>query len=364
MKEYWRQKPVILVRNPNVNKKAQRATELQTLKATAASAPLPLAGMESYAFRNEAQISLQEYLEQLTQSESNINVDAINASIPSFSFGTDVLEIGTKYYQVPTVLLELKDQLAEWSFQLAVAASGAGLAFHWHGDALAEVLHGQRRWFLASPERSPVFHPRRTTAQWIRDVYTPLYNTKEPNHTILECTLRPNEALYIPADWFHATLSLGQAVSITTSFAAAWRRDWQDTPNAKMLQALEQQDFSTALRQARAQQRPHHFPSQAWVGVILTLYAKTLTDEARLVQTLQEARIATTTCQKLNPLYPACHVWHYRQLQALARLLPNQSDQLLQEAAASQEQALKLGWDDELLDPKWQPKSMSRKQKA
>ena len=110
------------------------------------------------------------------------------------------------------------------------------------GAAIAEVLHGAKRWFLFPPatagaapaapvspftERSsasddsaaddsaassstaelsfPSFRPELSQLQWLARVYPNLPAASRP----LQCTLRPGELIYIPGLWYHATTNLG-----------------------------------------------------------------------------------------------------------------------------------------------------------
>ena len=370
--KYWRMAPVIIERQLP-SSAAQRLTEKQTLLQKFGTTDVPLAGYEAYAFRGkEKRSTLTDYLSNM----STVTAESA-ANTTRFAFGIDQFGVGD-VYDVPRVVRDLKEGNhndnklnLEWHFQVAVAESGAGLAFHWHADVFAETLHGVRRWFLYPPVRSPVFNPRATSARWLRDQHE---SSPEQRQALQECTIRPNEAIYVPADYFHSTLSLGQAVSITTSFAAVYRRDRYKLDNgpsdhAYMLDALEKKNFALAIHhcQQLVQFRPHNFSPVAWLGVLHTLHAKThVEDEQAVVASLEAARKATRQCIELNPLYAPCHVWQSRQLTALAMIYSQQdvnngiSVLLRQEADVSRRAAAALSSvdDDEILDPRWQPKGM------
>jgi hypothetical protein len=385
--QYWRKAPVIIERQLP-SRAAQQLTEKQSLLHKFGTTHVPLAGYEAYAFRGQPQsITLTDYLSNMT----TVTAESA-ANTTRFAFGIDQFGVGD-VYDVPRVVRDLKlghqnhlgvdNQLnLEWHFQVAVAESGAGLAFHWHADVFAETLHGVRRWFLYPPVRSPVFNPRATSARWLRDQHADhdSLSSPEQQQALQECTVRPNEAIYVPADWFHSTLSLGQAVSITTSFATVYRKDRYKLDNgpsdhAYMLDALEQKNFALAIHhcQQLVQHRPHNFSPVAWLGVLHTLHAKTHAgDEQAIIDSLDAARDATRQCLELNPLYAPCHVWQSRQLTALAMIYSKQDGNngrsmlLRQEADVSRRAAAALSSvdDDEILDPRWQPKGMKMKQEA
>jgi Cupin-like domain len=381
--DYWRQKPLILLRSPETNRKAHQYTTKQNMMDTFASRSVPIAGVEAYAFREERTQLFTDYLAQLSSEQMpSANAKAKNVT---FNFGMDPYGVGD-VYTVPFLLNDApktdnddKNMYSSahhiqrsWHFQVAVAGSGVGLPFHWHGDVFAEVLHGQRRWFLFPPNNSPQFNPRTTSAQWFRDIYRPYHESSALPNALLECTMRPDEALYVPADWFHATLSLGEAVSITTSFAQQYRQDRYSIPqsgstdHSYMLDALEQRDFPKALRHAHnliETYRTQSFVPYSWLGVIYTLQAPTLQSEANIRSTLEKATAAMERCIELNPYYAPCYVWYSRQLMTLSYVLPDRQENYQQRAARAKQMAAELSFeaDDELLDPRWQPKPKQKK---
>ncbi|XP_072335920.1 uncharacterized protein jmjd8 [Scyliorhinus torazame] len=68
------------------------------------------------------------------------------------------------------------------------------------------------RWFLYPPEKTPGFHPNKTTLSWIFGTYPYLTEGDKP----MECTIRPGEVLYFPDCWWHATLNIDTSVFIST----------------------------------------------------------------------------------------------------------------------------------------------------
>lgn len=404
--EYWRRKPVILLRKNETNIVAQRMTLKHVLLEKFGEKQIPLAKLESYAFRDEQYGTLRDYI-------NNIHKQGIPNNTTRFAFSSDQFQEVGDVYIVPNTMSEIHNLLHP-SFQVAIAGSGTGLSFHWHGDVWAETLHGARRWLLFPPHTSPPFNPRMTSAEWIREIRPKLFreanqqqaNNEELKHisaiklAFQECTLKQNEAIYVPAEWFHATLSLGEAVSITTSYASTFRRDRYHmkhgtSDHAHMIDSFGSQDFVKAHKYAEQlrQYRPNSFVPYGWLGVILTMDAKTqhvgsLTEFQNAVKL---AHSATLKCIELNPYYCPCHVWANRQLKALIALqeqFHSSEDtdkkkitssgsnqqlllQMLQQAQMHAEMAEKLSSivDDEILDPRWQPKYMtaaaaSRRKKA
>ena len=138
--DYWRQKPVILIRVPGTNHEIHTRTHKDALVRSSGDAMIRLATYESYAFREkEIKGSFADYLQDLKPVSPN------TTSNTTFAFGADPYGVGD-YYVVPDVISSLRDELdLEWHYMVAVAASGAGLAMHWHADVFAETLQGRRR---------------------------------------------------------------------------------------------------------------------------------------------------------------------------------------------------------------------------
>lgn len=93
-------------------------------------------------------------------------------------------------------------------------------SFHTHDAAWSEPLHGRKRWYvfelrigpfidepcryLFPPGAKPSFNADESQLQWLTYVYPLLDERDKP----LECTVHVGETIYIPRDWYHATLNL------------------------------------------------------------------------------------------------------------------------------------------------------------
>jgi len=67
-------------------------------------------------------------------------------------------------------------------------------------------------WFLYPPFQRPHFGPDKTSLHWVTTEYPLLTEDAKP----LQCILSPGQVLYIPEDWLHSTLNLGQSVFISS----------------------------------------------------------------------------------------------------------------------------------------------------
>jgi hypothetical protein len=107
-------------------------------------------------------------------------------------------------------------EYADAPLLLALGGSGSGIPFHEHRDAFNEVLVGAKRWSLYPPGAFKRiadafgFDPRRPHLEWLRTVLPTLPPAARP----LECVQRAGEVLFIPRNWFHATLNMGETVAV------------------------------------------------------------------------------------------------------------------------------------------------------
>ncbi|KAM9210900.1 jmjC domain-containing protein 8 isoform 2-T2 [Dugong dugon] len=152
-------------------------------------------------------LPFQEYVEQLLhpQDPTSLGNDTL------YFFGdnnfTEWAPLFRHYSPPPFGLLGTTP-----AYSFGIAGAGSGVPFHWHGPGFSEVIYGRKRWFLYPPEKTPEFHPNKTTLAWFHDTYPTLALSARP----LECTIQAGEVLYFPDRWWHATLNLDTSVFIST----------------------------------------------------------------------------------------------------------------------------------------------------
>ncbi|XP_015992186.2 jmjC domain-containing protein 8 isoform X4 [Rousettus aegyptiacus] len=133
------------------------------------------------------------------------------------SFGNNVVRLSTantySYQKVDLPFQEYVEQMLHPQDPTSLGnGAGSGVPFHWHGPGFSEVIYGRKRWFLYPPEKTPEFHPNKTTLSWLQNIYPALTPSARP----LECTIQAGEVLYFPDRWWHATLNLDTSVFIST----------------------------------------------------------------------------------------------------------------------------------------------------
>eukprot|EP01051_Picozoa_sp_SAG22_P008156 SAG22_NODE_606_length_8615_cov_6.190348_10_plen_250_part_00 len=115
----------------------------------------------------------------------------------------------------------------------------------------------------------------------------------------------PNEAIYVPDAWFHATLSIGHGVSLA-SFIASKAPLFRGVAAAEPY--VQRQDWPKCAATAKriTQKFPHTFIGWLYWGFCSFQQTQTQPHHASL---LPEAMSALEKCVELNPLFAPCHTW-------------------------------------------------------
>mmetsp|Transcript_93933 Transcript_93933/g.176548 ORF Transcript_93933/g.176548 Transcript_93933/m.176548 type:complete len:481 (+) Transcript_93933:69-1511(+) len=96
---------------------------------------------------------------------------------------------------------------------LLIGAGMSGVGFHRHSATLQMLAHGYKRWFFYPPEKSPPGgdHGGWPVYDWTDSVYPKLEADLKP----IECIQKPDDLIWVPELWFHATLNLGDTVAVS-----------------------------------------------------------------------------------------------------------------------------------------------------
>jgi hypothetical protein len=129
-----------------------------------------------------------------------------------------------------------------------VCVSGSGAPIHFHGDAWNAIAYGRKRWFLFRPDIA--MYTTMPIADWLVREYpaTPTPATLHPHPHLHAHThthhpqyrhrhLRPQEVvqeagdvLFVPRDWAHGVVNLGNTIGVACEFKADVREsnadDW------------------------------------------------------------------------------------------------------------------------------------------
>ena len=89
---------------------------------------------------------------------------------------------------------------------LSLGQEGTGVGLHSHSEGWLAQVTGRKGWYLTDSLARSAF---------IKDKHGCELFHKPPREGVDQCVVAPGEALYLPADWYHATCNLDQ---LTVSF--------------------------------------------------------------------------------------------------------------------------------------------------
>jgi len=133
---------------------------------------------------------------------------------------------------------------ASVAYSYGVGGPLSGVPYHIHGPGWSESIYGRKKWFLSPPMFVPVFNGNETAARAAMrfkangnkakfKMKTMNMNGKNENKKmknkngfdvdkygnekkVLACVVHPNQAVYFPDRWWHATLNLDESVFISS----------------------------------------------------------------------------------------------------------------------------------------------------
>jgi len=214
-------RPVIFRRPDGAggNAAARRATERHRLVEAHGGDTVVLSSANTYSY-DKRRVPLAHYLEEGREYMGQHTAESL-ANETWYMFGDndhggwgDVFDAYAQppYYQEHELLSGFETALS-----FGIGGSGTGVPFHVHGGGFSEVLWGRKRWFLTQEGVVPRFDPNRTTLYWLQYDYD---KTVPANLSFLQgvydCVIGPGEVLWFPANWYHATLNIGQTVFMST----------------------------------------------------------------------------------------------------------------------------------------------------
>eukprot|EP01119_Soliformovum_irregulare_P016416 TRINITY_DN4742_c0_g1_i1.p1 TRINITY_DN4742_c0_g1~~TRINITY_DN4742_c0_g1_i1.p1 ORF type:complete len:273 (+),score=57.36 TRINITY_DN4742_c0_g1_i1:3-821(+) len=205
LSKYEGKKPVIITVDPSRNSAFKEACSKHNLIESYGDVKIILSTANTHSY-DKVQSTLGEYIDKHMgpQDLSKSGQETL------YHFGDNNFEDLKDLfalYEWPPYAIATEKGVTSWG----LGGSGSGVPFHTHGAVFAEVMYGQKRWFLYPPNQTPLFNPNELTLKWLNEVYPQLNATHRP----LECTLGVNEIIYFPSHWWHATLNIGQSVFIS-----------------------------------------------------------------------------------------------------------------------------------------------------
>ncbi|XP_035666878.1 jmjC domain-containing protein 8-like [Branchiostoma floridae] len=158
--------------------------------------------INSHGGEAEEMIAIKDYV--------HVHMDKVNAS----SLGTTYLaddkllkygELQDKIY--PPEYLQYFRRPAGLLF---LGRSGLGLGWHAHGDAWNGVVFGEKHWYVYNRSAFPPGMHFYESADWVEYVHKLLPPNKRP----LECTQEAGDIVYIPQDFHHSVVNVGETIAV------------------------------------------------------------------------------------------------------------------------------------------------------
>ncbi|KAM6424321.1 jmjC domain-containing protein 8 isoform 2-T2 [Liasis olivaceus] len=143
-----------------------------------------LSTANTYSY-HKVDLPFQDYVDHLLEPQ---DLASLGSETLYFFGDNNFTEWGSLFQKYNPPPFQLPGTMGAYSF--GIGGSGSGVPFHWHGPGFSEVIFGRKHWFLYPPEKTPQFHPNKTTLSWFLDTYPSLLPWEKP----VECTIRPGEA--------------------------------------------------------------------------------------------------------------------------------------------------------------------------
>jgi hypothetical protein len=142
-------------------------------------------------------VKLKDFFESAT---TTFDIFAFERSSDLFAQAPELLKEANKLSQ-PYFHRSIKEQ--DWILSLGSKASG--IHFHHHADGWSYLFYGQKHWFFSEPTKTPyISHLGRIPMrEWYEKyVYPRLLEHELPD----ECLQKEGELMYVPENWWHATV--------------------------------------------------------------------------------------------------------------------------------------------------------------
>ena len=196
----------VIVENATNNSLFQRMCEKDKLLDAYGDKTITLSTANTHSY-DKVDITFREYMNRILMPQDYNK----SGQETLYFFGNHDYQEWSDLFQ-HYVLPPYKLPGKEPALSFGIAGAGTGVPFHFHGPGFAEVIRGQKRWFLTPFEEKPNFDPNKTTLRWLMETYKHIVSNKN----FYECILKPNEVLYFPDKWWHATLNVEDSVFMST----------------------------------------------------------------------------------------------------------------------------------------------------
>ncbi|XP_069762309.1 jmjC domain-containing protein 8 isoform X2 [Narcine bancroftii] len=179
---YAYSKPVV-IRGLSRNEKFRALCSKQRLLQEFGDRLVRLSTANTYSYQ-KVDVLFKDYIQHIMKPQS---LDSLGSDTLYFFGDNNFTEWDSLFRTYIPPPFQLPGTKEAYSF--GIAGAGTGVPFHWHGPGYSEIIYGRKHWLLYPPDKTPEFHPNRTTLSWILDTYPYLSEEDKP----LECTIHPGE---------------------------------------------------------------------------------------------------------------------------------------------------------------------------
>lgn len=163
----------------------------------------------------QLKMTLEEYIKEMSQtssSSSNQSVSLTHYMFDRTQFLASCHELLDSYTR-PRFFQDSEEGPYSSSLTFALGPTGTGINFHYHKDGWNEVIHGRKRWLFYPPT---IGVPPNGYNQWesAKSWFDLNYHRLSASELPFECVQYPGETMYVPEDWYHATLNIGDTLAL------------------------------------------------------------------------------------------------------------------------------------------------------
>lgn len=216
----YKGKKAVIFHHPSLG--ARHTLSEEHLRAHYGHLPVTLASSNAQSYEKRESV-LVEYL------DSHMAPVTLDKSADSlwYLFGDtlateDWMPLHATINTVEEVKALQDDPLNVWG----VGGQYSGVPFHTHGPVFSESVLGRKRWYVSPPQHKPNFSGNVSTFSWVTSG-GPLREVH-----MQACTAEEGDVLYLPLDWWHATLNLSPYNAFTSTFTK--EHPPQRTPTAEL----------------------------------------------------------------------------------------------------------------------------------
>jgi hypothetical protein len=144
-------------------------------------------------------------------------------------------------FQRPSLLNICGDEDVDHeTMKLSMGATGSGVPMHSHNSSWNLLITGKKRWFFVPPAHWKDVRGKlndlgtydaKPTMDWLTDVAPELFI----RGLVFEGIQYPGDVVFVPHGWYHATLNVGDTISVSQEFCTLLNTNQRVQPLGKVI---------------------------------------------------------------------------------------------------------------------------------